>query len=131
MRRHLLLVTLIAAALSGCAGLSPDTPPDPAGSVAQDQRPPQFQPKRVGPSAMEAWIAPWEDATGDLYPPASVYIEVNRPSWQYGDGAGRVKVLRPLQVEQRAAQPAPAPNPLRGAPAVEFAPSIQGPARGA
>jgi hypothetical protein len=131
MRRHTLLVTLIAAALSGCAGMSPDMPPDPAGSVAQDQRPPQFQPKRVGPSAMEAWIAPWEDATGDLYPPASVYIEVNRPSWQYGDGAGRVKVLRPLQVEQRSPQPTVTPAPLRGAPAVDLVPNFKGPAQGA
>ena len=128
MPAHPLLVTLIAAALGGCATTAPPPPTEP---VAQDQRPPQFQPKRVGPSAMEAWIAPWEDATGDLYPPASVYIEVNRPSWQYGDGAGRVKVLRPLQVEQRAPSPAGPSTPLRGAPAVDGVPSFKGPAQGA
>jgi conjugal transfer pilus assembly protein TraV len=127
MPAYPLLVTLIAAALGGCATTAPLEPTEP---VAQDQRPPQFQPKRVGPSAMEAWIAPWEDATGDLYPPASVYIEVNRPSWQYGDGAGRVKVLRPLQVEQRSSPALPA-APLRGAPAVDLAPTFKGPAQGA
>ena len=128
MPAYPLLVTLIAVALGGCATTAPLEPTEP---VAQDQRPPQFQPKQVGPSAMEAWIAPWEDATGDLYPPASVYIEVNRPSWQYGDGAGRVKVLRPLQVEQRSPQPTVTPAPLRGAPAVDLVPNFKGPAQGA
>ena len=78
------VLTLIAVALNGCASV----PPEPGEPVVQDQRPAQYQPKRVAPSAMEAWIAPWEDATGDLYPPAQVYIEVNPQSWQYGDGRG-------------------------------------------
>jgi conjugal transfer pilus assembly protein TraV len=119
------LIALLAATLAGCAS----TPPASTPPVANDQRPPQFQPQQVAPTAMEAWIAPWEDATGDLYPPSTVYIEVNPRSWQYGEGPGRMKVLRPLQVESRQAPPPMAPAPLRGAPAVET--PITGPSQGA
>jgi conjugal transfer pilus assembly protein TraV len=60
---------------------------------------------------MEAWIAPWEDATGDLYPPSTVYIEVDPERWQYGGASdGRLTVLRPLQVEQRSAPEVTAPG---------------------
>ena len=120
------LIPLLAAALAGCAS----TPPTSTPPVAKDQRPAQFQPQQVAPTAMEAWIAPWEDATGDLYPPSTVYIEVNPRSWQYGEGPGRMKVLRPLQVEQRQAPQTMAPPPMRGMPAVET-PSFPGPSQGA
>jgi conjugal transfer pilus assembly protein TraV len=62
---------------------------------------------------MQAWIAPWEDATGDLYPPSTVYIEVLREHWHY-DGAphGRLTVLRPLQVQPRSAAPNDAARPV-------------------
>ena len=136
MRTRTLIPLLAAAALAGCAS----TPPASSPPVAKDQRPPEYQPQQVAPTAMEAWIAPWEDATGDLYPPSTVYIEVNPKSWQYGEGPGRMKVLRPLQVEQRQATqtmapptmapPIMAPAPMRGAPAVETQ-SFTGPSQGA
>ena len=125
--RMLLSITAAACLLGGCAS----TPPTVSEPIARDQRPPEYQPKQVGPKAMEAWIAPWEDATGDLYPPASVYIEVNQRAWQYGDGSGRMKVLRPLQVEQRERQPAPTQMPFRPDPAALGRPSVAAPARGA
>ena len=94
------LLAVLGAALGGCATQPPVKPL----SAAQDQRPSQYQPRRVAPSAMEAWIAPWEDATGDLYPPSTVYIQVDPERWQYGGSPdGRLTVLRPLQVEQRSA----------------------------
>ena len=100
MRLVLPCCSALAIALSGCAS----TPPASAPRAAPDQRPGQFQPKRVAPAAMEAWIAPWEDATGDLYPPSTVYIQVDPERWQYGDSSnGRLSVLRPLQVERRSA----------------------------
>jgi conjugal transfer pilus assembly protein TraV len=94
------------ATLNGCATRT--TVPEPV--AAQDQRPAEYQPKRAAASAMQAWIAPWEDATGDLYPPSTVYIEVLREHWQY-DGAphGRLTVLRPLQVQPRSAAPSGQP----------------------
>jgi len=61
---------------------------------------------------MQAWIAPWEDATGDLYPPSTVYIEVDPERWQYsGSPGGRLRVLRPPQVERRAPSAAATPDP--------------------
>jgi len=100
MRLRTPLLALLGAALSGCA----TNPPGATASAAQDQRPGEFQPRRVGPAAMQAWIAPWEDATGDLYPPSTVYIQVDPERWQYGGSPdGRLTVLRPLQVEQRSA----------------------------
>jgi conjugal transfer pilus assembly protein TraV len=73
---------------------------------------------------MQTWIAPWEDATGDLYPPSTVYIEVLREHWQY-DGAahGRLTVLRPLQVQPRSAPPNDAALPIMPADAVATDPA--------
>lgn len=127
MRLLLPCCSALAIALSGCAATPPASPP----AEASDQRPSQYQPKRVAPSAMEAWIAPWEDAMGDLYPPSTVYIQVDPERWQYGDSSsGRLSVLRPLQVEQRSAPEAteggtgvpPSPASLDAETAPLFAP---------
>jgi conjugal transfer pilus assembly protein TraV len=106
------------AALNGCATRAPA----PDALAAQDQRPAEYQPVRAAASAMQAWIAPWEDATGDLYPPSTVYIEVLREHWQY-DGAahGRLTVLRPLQVQPRS--PAPSGQPVMPPDAVATDPA--------
>jgi conjugal transfer pilus assembly protein TraV len=79
---------------------------------------------------MEAWIAPWEDATGDLYPPSTVYIQVDPERWQHGSADDRLSVLRPLQVERRSAPEAteggtvlpPSPASLDAETAPFFAP---------
>jgi conjugal transfer pilus assembly protein TraV len=103
------LVISALSALSGCATRAPV----PESVAAQDQRPAEYQPKRAAAASMQAWIAPWEDATGDLYPPSTVYIEVLREHWQY-DGAphGRLTVLRPLQVQPRSPAPGDAAQPV-------------------
>jgi conjugal transfer pilus assembly protein TraV len=68
---------------------------------------------------------------GDLYPPSTVYIQVDPERWQYGDSSnGRLSVLRPLQVEQRSAPEAteggtgvpPSPASLDAETAPLFAP---------
>ncbi|UHD16324.1 TraV family lipoprotein [Thiocapsa bogorovii] len=106
-RLTLPLMLSALAALSGCATRAPV--PEPV--AAKDQRPAEYQPKRAAASAMQAWIAPWEDATGDLYPPSTVYIEVLREHWHYdGTAHGRLTVLRPLQVQPRS--PAPSGPPV-------------------
>lgn len=121
------LLAVLGAALGGCATQPPANPL----FAAPDQRPSQYQPRRVAPSAMEAWIAPWEDATGDLYPPSTVYIQVDPERCQYGGSPdGRLTVLRPLQVEQRLAPegtapgtvPPPSPGSLDAETAPFFAP---------
>ena len=129
MRLRTPLLAVLAAAASGCA----TDPPAIAPSVGHDQRPSEYQPKRVAPSALQAWIAPWEDATGDLYPPSTVYIEVDPERWQYGgSSSGRLTVLRPLQVHHRAPPEAatlgPAMNPSPGAPENQAAPLFAPPA---
>jgi hypothetical protein len=65
---------------------------------------------------MEVWIAAREDSRGNLHAPSTVYVEVDPTRWTYGDGSAspRTTVLRPLQVEERAA-----PMDTRGAAAVE------------
>ncbi|MFE8033253.1 TraV family lipoprotein [Thiohalocapsa marina] len=108
-RLTLPLVLSALAALSGCATRAPA----PDALAAQDQRPAEYRPTRAAAASMQAWIAPWEDATGDLYPPSTVYIEVLREHWQY-DGAphGRLTVLRPLQVQPRSPAPNDAARPV-------------------
>ena len=119
-RLTLPLVLSALAALSGCATRAPA----PDALAAQDQLPAEYRPKRAAASAMQAWIAPWEDATGDLYPPSTVFIEVLREHWQY-DGAphGRLTVLRPLQVQPRSAAPNNAARPVMPPDAVPTDPA--------
>jgi conjugal transfer pilus assembly protein TraV len=119
-RLTLPLVLSALAALNGCATRAPV--PEPV--AAQDQRPAEYQPKRAPAASMQAWIAPWEYVTGDLYPPSTVYIEVLREHWQY-DGAphGRLTVLRPLQVQPRSAAPGHAAHPAMPPDAVPTDPA--------
>lgn len=133
MLRRSLLLAALAAALSGCATTAPLEAP----TVAKDQRPGEYQPKRLAPTAMEAWIAPWEDATGDLYPPSTVYIEVSPERWQYGAEDGRLTVLRPLQVQRRVPVELQTPSAASASaaiaadlPAPFAAPQAQGAMRG-
>jgi hypothetical protein len=124
-------VCLLAAAqllVGGCAGHTGAT--RGPGQIA-DQRPDALQPRRVGPAAMEAWIAPWESGAGDLYPETTVYISVAPERWEYAP-AGGPTVLRPIQQEARTdeasakeAPPSPslAPDP-RAAPTGADAPRL-------
>lgn len=51
---------------------------------------------RVPPRILRLWVAPWEDADGDLHEASHVHVIVNAGRWQ-------IDRLRPLQA--RTAQP--------------------------
>lgn len=111
---------LSAAALAGCVstgGARPST------AAAPDQRPAYLGPERVASRAMAVWIAPWEDAQGNLHEATRVYAEVDPQRWSYPASGtdARMTVLRPLQVEPRTVPEAtaapPEAAPLAGAPA--------------
>ncbi|MFE8034498.1 TraV family lipoprotein [Thiohalocapsa marina] len=61
-------------------------------------------PRREPARIMRLWIAPWEDASGNLHGASFVYTEVQPQRWQLDDPATRnaTAVLRPLQIEPRA-----------------------------
>ncbi|KAA6187922.1 TraV family lipoprotein [Thiohalocapsa marina] len=70
-------------------------------ALAQTSAPtPRREPARI----MRLWIAPWEDANGNLHGASFVYTEVQPQRWQLDDPATRnaTLVLRPLQIEPRA-----------------------------
>ena len=52
---------------------------------------------------LRLWVAPWEDADGNLHGASHVYTEVLPRRWQL-DGANlpAAGVLQPLQVVERA-----------------------------
>lgn len=59
-------------------------------------------PIRTPSQVMRIWIAPWEDADGDLMVSNYVYTELEPRRWMIGKAAPTVSSsLIPLQVEQR------------------------------
>ncbi|MFE8032865.1 TraV family lipoprotein [Thiohalocapsa marina] len=60
-------------------------------------------PRRAPARIMRLWIAPWEDASGNLHGASHVYTEVQPQRWQLDDPATRsaTVVLQPLQIEPR------------------------------
>lgn len=59
-------------------------------------------PIRTPAQVMRIWIAPWEDAEGDLMVSNYVYTELEPRRWMIGKAAPTVSPsLIPLQVEQR------------------------------
>jgi conjugal transfer pilus assembly protein TraV len=91
-------------------------------------------PIRLPAQVLRVWIAPWEDAHGDLHAPGYVYTEVVPRRWSLGEPASATATQRitPLQVQHRgegtatprAARPAPAEParpPAPGTPRPEAA----------
>ena len=84
-------------------------------------------PVRVPPKVIRIWIAPWEDADGDLHQPGYIFSEINdkRGRWAFGEKqvAGSVPLLSPVErTEETAVEestsgrtqsvaPATSPNP--------------------
>ena len=63
-------------------------------------------PIRTPSRVMRVWIAPWEDAEGDLMVSNYVYTELEPRRWMIGKGAPTVSPsLIPLQVEHRQTEP--------------------------
>lgn len=59
-------------------------------------------PIRTPSQVMRIWIAPWEDADGDLMVSSYVYTELEPRRWMIGKTAPTASTsLIPLQVEQR------------------------------
>jgi hypothetical protein len=75
-------------------------------------------PIRLPAQVLRVWIAPWEDAHGDLHAPGYVYTEVVPRRWSLGEPATATATQRitPLQVQHRSEGTA-TPRPSRPAPA--------------
>jgi conjugal transfer pilus assembly protein TraV len=125
-----LLGACLLLALTGCAMPRPATPvrsdvpaSSPAAAVAsapQELRAADAAALRTPAQVLRVWVAPWEDAHGDLHGAAYVYTEVEGRRWLLGEPAPRTTspLLTPLQVERREARPptAPAPDAARAPP---------------
>jgi len=81
-------------------------------------------PIRLPAQVLRVWIAPWEDAHGDLHAPGYVYTEVVPRRWSLGEPATATATQRitPLQVQHRSEGTA-TPRPSRPAPAEPARPS--------
>ena len=65
-------------------------------------------PIRTPSQVMRIWIAPWEDADGDLMVSNYVYTDLEPRRWMIGKAAPTANVsLIPLQVEQRPPEKRP------------------------
>ena len=75
-------------------------------------------PIRVPAQVLRVWIAPWEDAHGDLHAPGYVYTEVVPRRWSFGEpaAASATQRITPLQVQHRGEGTGP-PRASRPAPA--------------
>jgi conjugal transfer pilus assembly protein TraV len=124
------LLGILLLGLAGCASTRHATPvrsdvptSNPAAAVAsapQELRAADATALRTPAQVLRVWVAPWEDAHGDLHGAAYVYTEVEGRRWVLGEPAARTvsPVLTPLQVERREARPpaAPAPDAARAPP---------------
>lgn len=74
-------------------------------------------PVRVPPKVIRIWIAPWEDADGDLHQPGYIFSEINdkRGRWVFGERqvSGSAPLLSPVDSAEEE-QPVP---PTRSQPA--------------
>ena len=89
------------------------TAPTPSSAFArpgkQDSRSPHppasgEEPFRTAAQVMRIWIAPWEDARGDLQAPGYVWTEIEARRWQVArqDPGTESQVLKPLQTRPAA-----------------------------
>ena len=70
-------------------------------------------PIRTPSHVMRIWIAPWEDAEGDLMVSNYVYTELEPRRWLIGKAAPTLSPsLLPLQIEQRLPEKPSARDPL-------------------
>lgn len=73
-------------------------PNDVVANYVAPRLPDQPIPIRTPAQVMRIWIAPWEDANGDLNTTGYVYTEIEPRRWVLGEAAGEsAPVLRPLQ----------------------------------
>ena len=128
---HRVLSAALLLCLGGCATTqdgSSVAAADPVEPDAQETtdvisgpvlpRPEGPVPIRLPAQVLRVWIAPWEDAHGDLHAPGYVYTEVVPRRWSLGEPAAAMATQRitPLQVQHRSEVTA-APRASRSAPA--------------
>ena len=128
---HKVLSATLLLCLGGCAttqdgsAVAATDPVEPDAQEATDvisgpvlPRPEGSVPIRLPAQVLRVWIAPWEDAHGDLHAPGYVYTEVVPRRWSLGEPASAMATQRitPLQVQHRS-EGAAAPRASRPAPA--------------
>ena len=128
---HKVLSAALLLCLGGCATTqdgSSVAAGEPAEPVAEEAttvstgpvlpRPEGPVPIRLPAQVLRVWIAPWEDAHGDLHAPGYVYTEVVPRRWSLGEPASAMATQRitPLQVQHRS-EGTNTPRPSRLAPA--------------
>ena len=128
---HRVLSAALLLCLGGCATTqdgSSVAATDPVESEAQETtaivsgpvlpRPDGPVPIRLPAQVLRVWIAPWEDAHGDLHAPGYVYTEVVPRRWSFGEpaAASATQRITPLQVQHRSEGTGP-PRASRPAPA--------------
>ncbi|WP_165786334.1 TraV family lipoprotein [Methylomonas sp. Kb3] len=90
---------------------SSETTSTPALALPLQQPVPKIEdptPIRTPSQVMRIWIAPWEDADGDLMVSNYVYTELEPRRWMIGKAVPTVgSSLIPLQVEQRPPEKRP------------------------
>ena len=76
-------------------------------------------PIRSPPRIMRVWIAPFEDANGDLHLTGYLYTEIQPRRWEIGGGprgSANPRVFTPLEGSfQTSSRPTPGPPPGQGA----------------
>lgn len=83
-----------------------DTKSDNAAAPVEQPDPSPAQlPSRAPAQIMRIWIAPWEDAAGNLHGASHVFTEITPRRWQLASvpGTPAGTVLTPLQLEPRKA----------------------------
>lgn len=74
------------------------TPNDVVANYVAPRLPDQPIPIRTPAQVMRIWVAPWEDANGDLNTTGYIYSEIEPRRWVIGDAVEQsAPVLRPLQ----------------------------------
>jgi len=99
----------------------------PAPTVAQQTPPPiqgrapsSGEPIRTPPKVLRLWIAPWEDADGDLHDQSYVYVVADPGRWVIEHNQRRIiDRYRPTFIQPQAPQSKEAPKPQSSGNAVQ------------
>ena len=75
--------------------------PDQGVAILRSMSPDSKIPVRVPPKVIRIWLAPWEDADGDLHQPGLIFSEINdkRGRWVFGEKqtSGSQPLLTPIE----------------------------------
>ncbi len=85
------------------ASVRQPAPNDVVGNYVAPRLPDQPIPIRTPAQVMRIWVAPWEDANGDLNTTGYIYSEIEPRRWVVGEPVSQsAPVLRPLQSTRAA-----------------------------